>query len=93
MRLSLVRPTADIKEAVLDYKNEHFLYGEYEISGGERLDCMDSYEKWLQYVTDNASAETVSPEWVVSDLFLALDEKTYEQYKKMTFRYLEKRFT
>ena len=74
MRIRLVRPTSDRKETVLDYKKEHFDYGEKEISGSERLDQIDFYEEWLQFVEKNTSLETVDSDWVVADVFLALDE-------------------
>ncbi len=73
--LHLVRPTAEMKEAALDYKKEHFEYGDKEINGGELLDQMDSYEEWLVSVTNNTSAETVNPAWVVTDTFFALNEE------------------
>lgn len=74
MTIRLVRPTADMKEAALEYKKEHFDYGDKEINGSELLDQMDSYEEWLQSVTNNTSAKTVNPAWVVTDTFFALDE-------------------
>ncbi len=74
MAIRLVRPTADMKEAALEYKDEHFAYGDKEINGSELLDQMDSYEEWLQSVTNNISAETVNPAWVVTDTFFAVDE-------------------
>lgn len=33
--LKLVRPTAELKEAALEYKYEHFEYGDKEINGSE----------------------------------------------------------
>lgn len=38
------------------------------------LDNTDSYEEWLQSVTNKVSSETVNPEWVVTDTFFAVDE-------------------
>lgn len=73
--LQLVRPTAEMKEAALDYKNEHLEYGDKEINGSELLDQTDSYEEWLVSVSNNTSPETVNPAWVVTDTFFALNEE------------------
>lgn len=45
--LQLVRPIAEMKEAALEYKYEHFEYGDKEINGSEFLDKMDFYKEWL----------------------------------------------
>jgi predicted acetyltransferase len=44
------------------------------INGSELLDRIDDYGEWLRSVTDNAIAETVSPDWVLTDTFFAIDE-------------------
>lgn len=72
--ITLVRPTIDMKEKALDYRQEHFRNGETIINGSELLDKTPSYEEWLESVTNNMSAETVNPEWVVTDTFFAVDE-------------------
>ena len=74
MSIKLVRPTADLKEAALEYKYEHLEYGDKEINGSELLDKTDSYEEWLVSVTNNTSPDTVNPAWVVTDTFFALNE-------------------
>lgn len=74
MKLTLVRPTLELKEKALDYRQEHFDNNEMIINGSELLDKTDSYEEWLHSVTDNASLETVNPNWVVTDTFFAIDE-------------------
>lgn len=74
MKLTLVRPTLELKEKALDYRQEHFDNNEMIINGSELLDKMDSYEEWLKSVTDNASPDTVNPNWVVTDTFFAVDE-------------------
>lgn len=74
MELRLVRPTPELKELALDYKKEHFNNHEMIINGSELLDKTDSYEEWLKSVTDNTSPDTVSPDWVVTDTFFAIDE-------------------
>lgn len=74
MKLTLVRPTLGLKEKALDYRQEHFENNEMVINGSELLDKADSYEDWLKSVTDNASLDTVNPNWVLTDTFFAIDE-------------------
>lgn len=77
MKLTLVRPTYELKEKALEYRQEHFDHDEMVISGSELLDKTDSYEEWLRSVTDNASPDTVNPNWVVTDTFFAIDENEH----------------
>lgn len=74
MNLILVRPTQDHKESALEFKKEFFDYGEKVINGSEMLDNMDSYEKWLSSVETNANPNLVSPDWVLTDTYFAVDE-------------------
>lgn len=74
MKLTLVRPTLELKKKALDYRQEHFENNEMVINGSELLDKTDSYEDWLKSVTDNTSPDTVNPNWVVTDTFFAIDE-------------------
>ena len=74
MKLTLVRPTLELKSKALDYRQEHFDNNEMVINGSELLDKTASYEEWLKSVTDNASPDTVNPNWVVTDTFFAIDE-------------------
>ena len=73
MMLKLVRPTLEMKQAALDFKQEFFDNGEKIINGSEMLDNIDNYEEWLASVTANQSADTVNPNWVVTDTFFAVD--------------------
>lgn len=75
MNLKLVRPTLEWKEAALQYRQEHFDNDETIINGSELLDKTESYEAWLQSVTDNTSPDTVNPNWVVTDTFFAVGER------------------
>ena len=74
MKLTLTRPTLAHKAQALAFRQEFFDCGETVINGSELLDQTGSYEEWLAAVTANASPETVSPDWVVTDTFFALDE-------------------
>ena len=72
--LRLVRPTEEWKEKALDFRQEFFDHHEMVINGSELLDKTERYEDWIQSVTDNMSAETVSLDWVVTDTYFAVDE-------------------
>lgn len=73
MMVKLVRPTMEMKEAALEFKQEFLENGEMVINGSEMLDNMDSYEEWLSSVKNNQYADTVNPNWVVTDTFFAVD--------------------
>lgn len=70
----LVRPTLELKEEALAYREEHFQQGEKIIYGSELLDKTESYEEWLTDVTRNTDPKTVSETWVVTDTFFAVRE-------------------
>ena len=74
MNIQLIRPTAECKEQALAFRQEFFENGETVINGSELLDRAEDYDAWLESVTRNTSAETVSPDWVVTDTFFAVDE-------------------
>lgn len=76
MNITLARPTLEMKEDALNYRKEHFDNGEMIINGSELFDKIDSYEEWLEKVTQNASPATVDPNWVVTDTFFAIDQDT-----------------
>ena len=68
----LVRPTIELKEQALAYREEHFQHGERIICGSELFDKTECYEDWLTDVTRNTDPETVNPDWVVTDTFFAV---------------------
>ena len=72
--IKLVAPTIELKDKALQYRQEHFNNGEKIINGSELLDKTQEYEEWLQAVTANANPQTVSPNWVLTDTFFAIDE-------------------
>ncbi len=74
MPLRLVRPTEELEEKAIAFRQEFFDNNERTINGSEMFDKTDSYDEWLKSVTDNTSAETVNPDWVVTDTFFAVDE-------------------
>ena len=72
--IKLVRPSKEHKKQALEFKKEFFDNGENTINGSELFDQTDSYDSWLQAVTNNASKATVNPEWVVTDTYFAINE-------------------
>ena len=70
----LVRPTLELKEEALAYREEHFQQGEKIIYGSELLDKTESYEEWLTDVTRNTDPKTVSETRAVTDTFFAVRE-------------------
>ena len=72
--ITLIRPSDELKNKALDFKQEFLDNNEIIINGSELLDQMDEYDEWLKSVTDNISPETVNPNWVVTDTFFAIDE-------------------
>lgn len=73
-KIRLVRPTPEWKSKALEYRQEHFDVGEQIINGSELFDRIVSYDEWLEKVTANAKAETVDPDWVLTDTFFAVRE-------------------
>lgn len=61
--LRLIRPCKEHELQALDFKQEFFNNSEKVINGSELLDQMDNYDEWLLSVTNNASKETVDPDW------------------------------
>lgn len=73
MKIRLITPTEEIKLKALDFKQEFLSIGETIINGSELLDNINSYEEWLKSVINNTKAETVNPDWVITDTFFAVD--------------------
>ena len=74
MEIRLVRPTEQLKEQAIKFKQEFFDNHEMVINGSELFDKIDQYEDWLKAVTANTNIETVNVNWVVTDTFFAVDE-------------------
>lgn len=72
MKIELVRPTIELKEKAIEYRQEHFKHGELIINGSELFDKIDSYEEWLEKVNNNSKIATVDPNWVLTDTFFAI---------------------
>ena len=74
MNIHLERPTMEHRAGAAAFRQEFADHGETVINGSEMLDTIDSYEHWLQNVRKNADPATVSPDWVVTDTFFAVDD-------------------
>lgn len=70
--IRLVKPTSELREEALEYRQEHFDFGEQVINGSELFDKITSYDGWLEKVVANASIETVDSNWVLTDTFFAV---------------------
>lgn len=70
--ICLIRPTIELKEKALAYREEHFQHGEMIIYGSELFDKTECYEEWLSSVTLNTNPQTVNENWVVTDTFFAI---------------------
>jgi predicted acetyltransferase len=85
--IKLIRPTLDLKEKAIDYKQEHFDKGERIINGSELWDKIENYEDWLEMITKNANPATVSKDWVVTDTFFAIREEDMQIIGIIDFRH------
>ncbi len=72
-RLIFTKPSDELKEKALEYKNEHISAGENELHGGALLGSME-YDEWLILTNENSSPETVHEDWVVASTFFVLRE-------------------
>ncbi|MGM9531295.1 GNAT family N-acetyltransferase [Intestinibacter sp.] len=72
-KLILVKPTVDIKQKALDYRNEFFEIGENVINGSALLDELE-YEEWLKLTEQNSSKNTVRSDWVEASTFFVVRE-------------------
>ena len=72
--IRLVRPAEALKEQALEFKQEFFDNGESVINGSELFDKIDDYREWCRTIDANTKAETVNPDWVITDTFFAVDD-------------------
>lgn len=70
--IRLLKPSNLLKEAAIDYRQEHFDAGEYIINGSELFDKITNYDEWLEKVIANSCTDTVNPNWVLTDTFFAV---------------------
>jgi len=51
--MELIFPSIEMKQAALDYRQEHFDCGETMINGDAGLDMAETYESWLEKIRDD----------------------------------------
>ncbi len=73
MKIKLIRPTAEMKELIMDYKTEFVTNGE-TVHGSALLGEYETFEEWYSDVVKNSSEETVADGWVPSSTLLGVDE-------------------
>ena len=52
MRLELVYPSKNLKEQIIDFRNEFYQNNEMHIPGGAKLDIIENIYEWIKYVQD-----------------------------------------
>ncbi|MGL4335695.1 MAG: GNAT family N-acetyltransferase [Turicibacter sp.] len=70
-RLTLVLPTLDDKEKIMDYKNEFIHHGD-SMDGTAGLSTAQNFEAWYADWSNNLKEETVRPGLVPSTTYLAI---------------------
>ena len=70
-----VRPSRLYEREILEFKEE-FIVNDEIISGGELLDKLE-FDEWLVYVNKNVNKDTVSSDWVVTDVFFAVEDDEF----------------
>ena len=50
--LALIAPSPELKEVVIQYKEEHFAYGDMQVHGTGGLAYFDDYDEWLKHIDD-----------------------------------------
>ncbi|MCL1791640.1 MAG: GNAT family N-acetyltransferase [Peptococcaceae bacterium] len=73
--IKLVTPCQEMETEALDYRKEHYNFGEKIIHGSSLFDQTDSYDEWLRHLARNSRLETVERDWVVSTVFFGLRER------------------
>lgn len=86
-KINLICPSKELEQQALEYRREHFDFGESVINGSELFDQMDDYNEWLNRVLLNSNAETVSPDWVLTDTFFAIRESDQKIVGMIDLRY------
>ena len=52
MRIELVYPSKNLKEQIIDFRNEFYQNNEMHIPGGAKLDMIENIDEWIKYVQD-----------------------------------------
>ena len=62
--LVLVSPSKDMEHEILQYKEEHFAFGDRQVHGSGGLAFYDSFDEWLnriRFIRENWKAADISP--------------------------------
>lgn len=70
--LKLVFPNEEYKEQVMEYLQEYFDKGEFELNGDGGLDKSKNFDEWLQKIRNDLSEDTVENGRVPATMFLAV---------------------
>lgn len=74
MRLELVYPNKNLKEQIIDFRNEFYQNNEMHIPGGAKLDMIENIDEWIKYVQDLEKGIT-SDGFVSSTVLLGVVDK------------------
>jgi len=55
--LILIVPSQDLKEEILQYKEEHFKYGDTQVHGSGGLAYYDDFDEWLEHINSIRKSE------------------------------------
>lgn len=72
--IKLCKPSNELKNQIIDFKEEFIKNNEKSIPGSELLDKIPTFNEWMEYVSKNTSPTTVSEDWVVTDTLLAIED-------------------
>ena len=72
--IKLCKPSYELKNQIIDFKEEFIKNNEKSIPGSELLDKIPTFNEWMEYVSKNTSPTTVSEDWVVTDTLLAIED-------------------
>ena len=72
--IKLCKPSYELKNQIIDFKEEFIKNNEKTIPGSELLDKIPTFNEWMEYVSKNTSPTTVSEDWVVTDTLLAIED-------------------
>ncbi|PKM48440.1 MAG: hypothetical protein CVV01_03490, partial [Firmicutes bacterium HGW-Firmicutes-6] len=85
-QLILVKPSEKHQQQAEAFKQEFFDHGETIINGSALLDQMN-YRDWLENTQRNGDPQTVRPDWVVAETFLAIREADNQIVGIIDFRH------
>ncbi len=74
--IKLTVPSYDLKDEIIEFKDEFMDHNENSIPGSELLDKINNFEEWMEYISKNSSQDTVSEDWVVTDIYLAINNES-----------------